>query len=98
MTLARGPLDAFPGTKAEWLLRSLGPSTLLAHGFKQHNCDRSGQVQAAGFMHRNADAAIFIGYEQILRKPFCFRAKHEKIIALKSYFVVRTLALCRQKK
>src|SRR5256886_10166648 len=49
-------------------------------------------------MHRDADAAIFVGHEQILRKPFCFGAKHEKIIALKSRRVIKALTLCCQKK
>src|SRR2546429_8873250 len=49
-------------------------------------------------MHRDADAAIFVGHEQILRKPFCFGAKHEKIIALKSRSVIKALTLCCQKK
>jgi hypothetical protein len=71
---------------------------LLAHALKQHNSDRSSQIQAAGSVHWNTNAAVLVDDEQILREPFCFRAEHEKITALKSCFVVRALALCRQKK
>jgi len=49
-------------------------------------------------MHWNTNTAVLVGREQILREPFCFSAEHEKITALKSRFVVRALALCRQKR
>src|SRR5437867_7708208 len=97
-TLERSFSDAFGPTK-RWLLASVrGSSALLSHSLEQHNCNRSSQVQTSRPVHRNSDAVINVGAQQILREAFRLAAKHEEIILLKSHFVIRPLAFCRQKK
>src|SRR6266508_2895587 len=73
-------------------------SALLPHGLEQHNCNRCSQVQTSRPVHRDSDAVINVGSQQIIGEPLRFAAKHEEIIFLKLYVVVRAFALCRQKK
>lgn len=37
--------------------------TLLTRRFKQHNCYRCSQIQAASSMHRDCDATVSVGRE-----------------------------------
>ena len=71
---------------------------LLAHRLEQHNCNSGGEVQAARPVHRDADAAINVGGEQILRQPLCLAAEDEKIILPKRHIVIGTFGFRRQKK
>src|SRR5947207_2157576 len=94
-TFERSLSDAFGPTK-RWLLASVRDSSaMLAYSLEQHDCNRSSQVQTSRPVHRNSDAVINVGAQQILRESFRLAAKHEEIILLKSHFVIRALAFCR---
>ena len=68
---------------------------LLTDRLKQHNSNSGSEIQAAGSMHWNANAAIVIGRKQTLGEAFRLRTKYQKIIAVKSHIVVRALTFCR---
>ena len=49
-------------------------------------------------MHRDGDAIVSVGSEQLMWESFSFAAEDEEIVSSKFYFVIRVLTLRGQKE
>src|SRR6266550_1955743 len=80
------------------VLRCFCLATLLARCFEQHNCNCCRQIQTSRPVHRDRDAIVDVGGEQILRQPLCLAAENEKIVLPKRHIVISMFGFRRQKK